>query len=290
MRLHHLGLRGITEAFRDQVWVDFEGLGPGLIAIIGENGVGKSTLIGSAFAALFRQLPGQKRLLYDFCTHPQPEIDLAFSVNGEQYRSLLKLDPQARQMESYVFDSRGIALVNGKKEVFAEWISRHVGSSRLFLASLYSSQTRTGNFLGLERTQRKELKKLRKNSPSWRSFAGHVRAPCTISALYWRSRHSRRALVQRPTSTHIGPPCCRVSGRFRVSWNDALLNPSRNSGSTKNSSCRLASFLGFLGIMRMWRSVSTLRTEGSLRFMSQGGFLGSPSVMPRTRPTQRTPS
>ena len=152
-----LGLRGITEAFRDQVWVDFEGLGPGLIAIVGENGVGKSTLIGSAFAALFRQLPGQKRSLYDFCTHPEPEIDLAFSVNGEQDRSLLKLDPQSRQMESYVFDSRGIALVNGKKEAFAEWISGHVGSSRLFLASLYSSQTRTGNFLGLERTQRKEL-------------------------------------------------------------------------------------------------------------------------------------
>ncbi len=157
MRLRHLGLRGITEAFRDQVWVDFEGLGPGLIAIVGENGVGKSTLIGSAFAALFRQLPGQKRSLYDFCTHPEPEIDLAFSVNGEQYRSLLKLDPQSRQMESYVFDNRGIALVNGKKEAFSEWISRHVGSSRLFLASLYSSQTRTGNFLGLERTQRKEL-------------------------------------------------------------------------------------------------------------------------------------
>src|SRR5258708_38623502 len=106
MRIHQLSLQGITEAFRERITVDFEALGPGLIAIVGENGVGKSTLIGSIFAALFRQLPGQKRSLYDFCTHPQPEIDMAFSVNGEQYRSLLKLDPQARQMESYAFDSR----------------------------------------------------------------------------------------------------------------------------------------------------------------------------------------
>ncbi|MHB8413232.1 MAG: hypothetical protein ACYDDI_14970 [Candidatus Acidiferrales bacterium] len=157
MRIHQLSLRGITEAFPQLVRVDFEALGPGLIAIVGQNGAGKSTLIGSVFASLFRQLPGQKRPLYDFCTHAEPEIDLTFSVNSERYRSLLKMDPKARQMESYVFDSRGVALATGKKEAFAEWIRRHVGSSTLFLASLFSSQKRTGNFLGLERSQRKEL-------------------------------------------------------------------------------------------------------------------------------------
>ena len=50
MRFHQLSLRGISEAFRDRVQVDFEALGPGLIAIVGENGVGKSTLIGCLFA------------------------------------------------------------------------------------------------------------------------------------------------------------------------------------------------------------------------------------------------
>ena len=89
MRLHHLRLRGITEAFPNEVCVDFDSLGEGLIAIVGENGAGKSTLIGSVFAALFRQLPGQKRSLYDFATHPQPEIDLTFSVHDARYRSLV---------------------------------------------------------------------------------------------------------------------------------------------------------------------------------------------------------
>jgi exonuclease SbcC len=157
MRFHQLNLRGISEAFRDRVSVDFEALGSGLIAIVGENGAGKSTLIGSMFASLFRQLPGQKRSLYDFCTHPEPEIDLTFSVNGERYRSLLKLDPKGRQMESYIFDSKGVALASGKKEAFQEWIGRHVGTSGFYLASIFSSQRRTGNFLGLERSQRKEL-------------------------------------------------------------------------------------------------------------------------------------
>ena len=157
MRIHQLSLQGISEAFRERITVDFEALGPGLIAIVGENGVGKSTLIGSIFAALFRQLPGQKRSLYDFCTHPQPEIEMTFGVNGGRYRSLLKLDPKARQMDSYIFDRQGVALASGKKEAFAEWISKHVGSASGFLASIFSSQHRTGNFLSLERSQRKEL-------------------------------------------------------------------------------------------------------------------------------------
>ena len=100
----HLRLRRITEAFPNEVCVDFDSLGEGLIAIVGENGAGKSSLIESVFAALVRQLPGQKRSLYDFATHPQPEIDLTFSVNGARCRSLLKIDPKSRQMESYLLN------------------------------------------------------------------------------------------------------------------------------------------------------------------------------------------
>ena len=158
MKLHHLRLQGISEAFPNEVCVDFDALGTGLIALVGENGAGKSTLIGSIFAALFRQLPGQKRSLYDFATHPEPEIELAFSVNGTRYRSLLKLDPKARQMESYLFNGEGAPLTNGKKESFDALIRKCTGTSPSFLlASIFSSQKRTGNFLSLERSERKEL-------------------------------------------------------------------------------------------------------------------------------------
>ena len=157
MRPSTLRLRGISEAFPNEISVDFDALGPGLIAIVGENGAGKSTLIGSIFAALFRQLPGQKRSLYDFATHPQPEIDLTFSVNGARFRSLLKLDPKARQMESYLFNADGVPLTNGKKEPFEEMVCKYVGTPEFFLSSIFSSQKRTGNFLSLDRSERKEL-------------------------------------------------------------------------------------------------------------------------------------
>ena len=157
MRLSTLRLRGITEAFPNEVCVDFDTLGEGLIALVGENGAGKSTLIGSVFAALFRQLPGQKRSLYDFTTHPQPEIDLTFSVNGACYRSLLKIDPKSRQMESYLFNGDGKPLTNGKKEPFEELVRKCAGTPDFFLSSIFSSQKRTGNFLSLDRSERKEL-------------------------------------------------------------------------------------------------------------------------------------
>ncbi len=118
MKLLSLALTGISEAFPQPVAVDFETLRPGLIALVGENGVGKSTLINCIFAALFRQLPGQKRSLYDFCTHPPPEIDLTFSVGGVTYRAPHKINPQARQMETYLFDGEGKPLTSGKKDAF----------------------------------------------------------------------------------------------------------------------------------------------------------------------------
>ena len=157
MRLHHLRILGITEAFPNEICVDFDSLGEGLIAIVGENGAGKSTLIGSVFAALFRQLPGQKRSLYNFATHPQPEIDLTFSVNDARYRSLLKIDPKSRQMESYLFNGDGKPLTNGKKEPFEELVRKCAGTPDFFLSSIFSSQKRTGNFLSLDRSERKEL-------------------------------------------------------------------------------------------------------------------------------------
>jgi exonuclease SbcC len=157
LRLLNLNVCGLTEAFPQPVRVDFAALGPGLIALVGENGVGKSTLINCIFAALFRQLPGQKRSLYDFCTHPKPEIDLSFSVGGVTYRALHKISPQARQMESYLFDAEGRALATGKKDAFQEAIGKRVCTPELFLASIFSSQRRTGNFLGLERSDRKQL-------------------------------------------------------------------------------------------------------------------------------------
>jgi DNA repair exonuclease SbcCD ATPase subunit len=60
-------------------------------------------------------------------------------------------------MESYLFNGEGNPLTNGKKEPFADLIRRLAGTPDFFLSSIFSSQKRTGNFLSLDRSERKEL-------------------------------------------------------------------------------------------------------------------------------------
>jgi len=63
----------------------------------------------------------------------------------------------SRQMESYLFDGQGVALANGKKDAHQEAIRKRIGTVELFEATIFSNQKRTGNFLGLERSERKHL-------------------------------------------------------------------------------------------------------------------------------------
>jgi len=60
-------------------------------------------------------------------------------------------------MESYLFNGDGKPLTNGKKEPFEELVRKCAGTPDFFLSSIFSSQKRTGNFLSLERSERKEL-------------------------------------------------------------------------------------------------------------------------------------
>jgi ATPase subunit of ABC transporter with duplicated ATPase domains len=52
MRLCGLRLWGITKAFPNEVSVDFDALAEEMITLVGENGAGKSILIGSIFASI----------------------------------------------------------------------------------------------------------------------------------------------------------------------------------------------------------------------------------------------
>ena len=53
--------------------------------------------------------------------------------------------------------ARGEPLTNGKKDVFQELIRKRIGTIAFFESAIFSNQKRTGNFLGLDRSERKEL-------------------------------------------------------------------------------------------------------------------------------------
>ena len=81
MRLISLALRGIVRFDgAEPVHVDFDSLGPGLVALIGENGAGKSTLLEAVPAALYRSLPSRPGSLYEHCHGRDAFVEAAITI------------------------------------------------------------------------------------------------------------------------------------------------------------------------------------------------------------------
>ena len=55
MRLLRQSVRGLT-VYRDPVTVDFDAMGPGLLAVVGRNGSGKTSCVDAARERVFAKL------------------------------------------------------------------------------------------------------------------------------------------------------------------------------------------------------------------------------------------
>jgi hypothetical protein len=68
MRIRQISLRGISEAFRERLGVDFEGLGPGLIAAWAKTGPGSRRQLALSLRRCSVSCPGRSEL----CTISAP--------------------------------------------------------------------------------------------------------------------------------------------------------------------------------------------------------------------------
>ncbi len=156
MKLNHLTLRGITR-FAETVSINFSALPAGLIAFVGANGEGKTTLMEAVPGALFRMLPSRDGALPRHVQGRDAFIELEFEMGGARYRSLIKADGQTGTQEAYLYDGAGMPLASGKVKEYEAAIAPIIGTPDLFLASVFQSQTRKGNFLDLGKADRKAL-------------------------------------------------------------------------------------------------------------------------------------
>ena len=74
-------------------------------------------------------------------------------ATGRSSRSI----PSPARWRAICSTGTGKPLTNGKKEPFEELVRKCAGTPDFFLSSIFSSQKRTGNFLSLDRSERKEL-------------------------------------------------------------------------------------------------------------------------------------
>ena len=157
MRLNTLELRGATR-FAETVSIDFDAIGPGLVALTGSNGQGKTTLMEAIPAALFRSFPSRSGNLNAHCQGRDAYIDLRFSMGDAAYRSLVKIDAEQGGQSAVLFNSDGSApLTSGKVTDYDAAVRARVAEPAIFLASVFSAQNGAGNFLDASKADRKGL-------------------------------------------------------------------------------------------------------------------------------------
>lgn len=155
MRLARLRVSGLL-AFPREVALDLAGIPGRLVAVMGENGVGKTALLESPLAALYRQLRSRDGSLYEHFSAEGFIEAVFFDPQGAEVIARVQVDPGRRKTEQHLFVN-GAPITTGRKgEIEAEVLKRF-GSLEMVSASVFAAQNRAGDLVTLPRASRKAL-------------------------------------------------------------------------------------------------------------------------------------
>lgn len=157
MRLIKLELRGAIGIYKGlgifQINIDFNEFRNGLIALVGENGKGKTTIIENLHP--YRRLVSRQGSLADHFFLKDSFRKLVFELDEVEYTSEIFIDGETKKVEAYL-KKDSISLNDGKPTTYDEKIEALLGSEELFFNSVFSSQKNKG-LSELSANQRREL-------------------------------------------------------------------------------------------------------------------------------------
>jgi len=164
MIVEEVKLDKISTAFPSEVAVNFGSLGPGLVALVGDNGQGKSHIEESIIAACYGRWPSYGEL---FHTHLYPEADngaveVSFRLNGDSYRVRRRHDAlfggKRGKTEAWLWRNGGEKPIAGERvsEVDLE-LEKILPPLDVLLASNFACQSHEGSFFELSKADRKRL-------------------------------------------------------------------------------------------------------------------------------------
>lgn len=161
MRPLSLRLKGLTR-YREPLELDLSTIPPGLVAIVGGNGEGKTTLMDALGPVpLYRRFSTRPGALKDGCGDRDTQVDLSLAYRGRTYRLLVNVDPQAAggagKQEAYLFEDGVPMTQNGRVSDYDEAIAAVFPPREVFLASAFGAQSKAGSFLSLDMKGRKDL-------------------------------------------------------------------------------------------------------------------------------------
>ncbi len=126
------------------------------VAVVGDNGAGKSTFLDAIFIALYGDTtkPGG---VYPLFPGRDGLVELAFSYKGHTYTIKRLIDGEKRVQKAWIYKD-GQCLNEGKVSQFPSIVEGVLNLPEdVFLASVYNAQTQKGNPLSLKDGQRREL-------------------------------------------------------------------------------------------------------------------------------------
>jgi len=154
MRLDALNFRGLTSA--GEVSIDFTEIPPGIVALVGENGEGKTTTLEAALAAWFRRFPTRGEL-YPF-VRDKAAIEAITEHNGRQLRAVLDIDAAKRRQTAALFvDGDEVTDGSGGVRGYDEQIAEYLPAYDLTLAAAFAAQDKGGSFATADQAHRRAL-------------------------------------------------------------------------------------------------------------------------------------
>lgn len=137
----------------DDISIDFGGFQSGLVALVGPNGSGKTTVLENLHPYL--QLASREGSLSNHFRLRDSYRDFTFELAGHSYRSYILIDAKTAKTEAYLYRD-GAPLNDGKVNTYKAEIEKLLGSAELFFRSIFSCQN-AESITSLTAGKRKEL-------------------------------------------------------------------------------------------------------------------------------------
>ncbi|MBE3130402.1 MAG: AAA family ATPase, partial [Acidobacteria bacterium] len=154
MKINKIRLRGFT-VYKEQAELDLAALGPGIIAVAGPNGGGKTTLLESIPGALYRQCPSRGSIA-GLATSRDAQIEIE-GENGTPFVIRLDADSKDGKQEAVLIDGDGNPEAGPKVREFDLAVAKRFPGLDIYLASFFASQTGVGSVLKMSRSDRRSL-------------------------------------------------------------------------------------------------------------------------------------
>ncbi len=154
LRLRLRGAIGIRDGLGlDEIEIRFNSLSSGLVAIVGKNGSGKTTILDNLHPYL--ELPSREGSLADHFFLRDSERELYFLIGEVQDRSQILIDARTGRIEAFLF--RGSQPLNdGRVATYKAAVEALLGSPAVFFNSVFVAQGSSG-VSALPPAKRKEL-------------------------------------------------------------------------------------------------------------------------------------